>query len=145
MELCWMMVQLVHQIFTRGSAISAYFYYLVFIHQSSSIKCESPSGYLLLGTKSYWKIPSISPITMLEQIENMLSGQTQYDCLSENLMSLAAKPPLSHLMLRKSPDSFFFSFDCCLLPYSPQLIEHPQSYCARLYHQICSCFYCCWQ
>ena len=58
MKLCWT-VQLVHQIFTRLSAISTCFYYLVFIHRSSSIKCKSPWGYLLLGTKNYWKIPSI--------------------------------------------------------------------------------------
>lgn len=112
-KLCWT-VQLVHQIFTRGSAASTCFYYPVFIHQCSSIKCKSPWGYLLLGTKNYWKNPSESTLTRLEQVENMLSGQTQHDSLSEHLMSLAAKSPLSHLMLRKGP--FFFSIKYCYFP-----------------------------
>lgn len=67
----------------------------------------------------------------LELIENMVSGQTQYDCLSEHLISLTAKSPLSHLMLRKSPDSFFSLW---MLSCSPQFMQHPQSYCASLYH-----------
>ena len=127
-KLCWT-VQLVHQIFTRGSAISAYFYHLVFIHQSSSMKCKSPWGYLLLGTKNYWKIPSISTLTRLEQIETMLSGQTQYDCLSEHLMSLAAKSPLSHLMLRKSPDSFFFSLNAVTSLFTTIYTASPKLLC----------------
>lgn len=77
-KLCWT-VQLVHQIFTRGSAVSTSSYYLVFIHQCSSIKCKSPWGYLLLGTTNYWKNPSESTLTRLEQVENTLSGQTQHD------------------------------------------------------------------
>lgn len=144
MKLCWT-AQLVHQIFTRGSAISANFYYLVFIHRSSCIKCKSPWGYLLLGTKNYWKIPSISTLTRLEQIENMLSGQTQYDCLSEYLTSLAAKSPLSHLMPRKSPDSFFFfSFECCYFS-----VHHNSYSIPKVTVPVCITrfgrFYCCWQ
>lgn len=138
-KLCWT-VQLVHQIFTRGSAISVYFYYLVFIHQSLNTKHKSPRGYLLSGTKNYWKIPSISTLSRQEQTESTLSGQTQYDCLSEHLASLAAKAPLSDLYAEKIPRQLAFLW-MLLLPCSPQFLQHPQSYSASSYHQICSCFY----
>lgn len=105
----WWPMKMVHQIFIKGSAITTHFYYLVYIHQSSSIKCN-----LLLRPKNYWKIPSISALTRLEHTGNILFGQTQCDCLSEHLTSLPLQSLIFHIQCWEN-SLFFFFFECCCL------------------------------
>lgn len=145
----WWPMKMVHQIFIKGSAITTHFYYLVYIHQSSSIKCKNPWGYLLLRPKNYWKIPSISALTRPEHTGNILFGQTQRDCLSEHLTSLPLQSLIFHIQCWEN-SLFFFSLNA--VACSPQFIQHPQSYRQSLYHQALShflfsffCFSCCSQ
>lgn len=98
----WWPMKMVHQIFIKGSAITTHFYYLVYIHQSSSIKCN-----LLLRPKNYWKIPSISALTRLEHTGNILFGQTQRDCLSEHLTSLPLQSLIFHIQCWENSHFFF--------------------------------------